>query len=105
MDTGDELSPPPRPDDLQESSIADADPVDVSATSTTGATTYKIVRDTSIRGNDKLFDSDGYAYTVKRRIARCITWRCTLRSKTVNCAATVRQVGATFVVGASTSRV
>ena len=63
-----------------------------------GATTYKIVRDTSIRGKDKLFDSDGYAYTVKRRTARCITWRRTLRSKKVNCAATVRQVGGTFVV-------
>ena len=98
MDTDEELSLPPRPDDLQESAIADSDPVDVSASSTTGAT-YKIVRDTSIRGKDKLFDSNGYAYTVKRRTARCTTWRCTQRSKKIKCAATVRQAGATFVVG------
>ena len=92
MDTDDELSPPPRPDDLQESSIADADPVGVSATTTTGAITYTIAWDTSIRGKDKLFDSDGYAYTVKRSTARCITRRCTLRSKKINCTATVRQL-------------
>ena len=62
--------------------------------STTGAI-YNIVSDTSIRGKDQLFDGVGYSYTVKRRTI----WRCTLRSKTVNCAATVRQTGDNIVCG------
>ncbi|KAK2168929.1 hypothetical protein LSH36_13g15044 [Paralvinella palmiformis] len=86
MDTDDCLSPPPR---SQRN-------VDVSASSTTGAT-YDIVSDTPIRGRDKLSDGVGYFYTVKRRTPRCTTWRCTLRSKTVNCAATVRPTGHNFV--------
>ena len=88
---------PPRPDDLQESSIADPNPVDVSARA--NVVNYKIVNETSIRGRDKLFDTVGYSYTVKRRTRQCSTWRCTLRSKTVNCPATIRQEGVTFLPG------
>ena len=85
---------PRRPDDLYESSIADPDPQDVTAV--THVDTYRIVKETSIRGMNKLFDSVGYSYTVKRRNGHCTTWRCSLRSKTVNCPATVRQEEGVF---------
>ena len=64
---------PLRPLGLQESSIADPEPAEV----TVGAhiVTYKIVEDTSIRGRDKLFDSVGYSYTLKRRNCQSTTWR------------------------------
>ena len=103
MDTDDvfvdlDFPAPPRPDDLQESSIADPNPVDVSARA--NVVNYKIVNETSIRGRDKLFDTVGYSYTVKRRTRQCsTTWRCTLRSKTVNCPANIRQEGVTFWPG------
>ena len=88
---------PARPDNLDESSIADPVPVDIS----TGAhvVTYQIVEDTSIRGKDKLFDSVGYSYTVKRRNGQSTTWRCSQRSKAINCGATVRQVGDLYLPG------
>ena len=95
---------PPRPYqwtaiiyDLYESSIADPDPQDVTAVA--HVDTYKIIKETSIRGMNKLFDSIGYSYTVKRRNGHCTTWRCSLRSKTVNCTATVRQEEGVFLPG------
>ena len=88
---------PRRPDDLYESSIADPDPQDVTAV--THVDTYHIVKETSIRGMNKLFDSVGYSYTVKRRNGHCTTWRCSLRSKTVNYPATVRQEEGVFLPG------
>ncbi|KAK2152567.1 hypothetical protein LSH36_325g03025 [Paralvinella palmiformis] len=80
-----------------ESSLADPEPAEV----TVGANmvTYTIVEDTSLRGKDKLFDSRGYSYTMKRRNGQSTTWRCSQRSKNTNCGATVRQTGDLYIPG------
>jgi len=56
---------PPRPHDFPESFIEDPTPVDVHVDEP-HVVTYKIVKETSIRGRDILYDSVGYSYTVKR---------------------------------------
>ena len=53
---------------LQESSIADVTPGPYeSATEATADVEYKVQKDTTIRGRDKLFDDVGFSYTVKSR--------------------------------------
>ena len=80
-----------------ESSLVDPEPGKV----TVGANmvTYTIVEDTSLRGKDKLFDSLGYSYTMKRCNGQSTTWRCSQRSKNTNCGATVRQTGDLYIPG------
>ena len=41
----------------------------------------------------------GYSYTIKRRTSQSTTWRCSIRTKSVNCPATIRQVGQSFLAG------
>ena len=91
-----EFPAPPRPDDFQDASLNDPDPQEVSGVLVNA---YKIVEVTSIRGKNKLFDAVGHSYTVKRRTGRGVTWRCSMRSKTVNCPATVRQEQEMFIPG------
>ena len=91
--------PPPRPDALTESSIADPEPLDITADANIDRT-YQIVTGTSTRGKDKAYDSVGYSYTIKRRTAKSTTWRCSYRSSKINCPATVREVGGDWISGA-----
>ena len=93
MDTLD-YPAPPRPDSLQESNLADPDPIDTLTDQ--HITTYRLVTKSSTRGKDKLFDSIGYTYTLKRRTGQSTTWRCPVRSKSSSCPATVKQVGDDF---------
>ena len=90
--------PPPRPDALSESSIADPDPVNVNVEVDT-VTTYQVVTETSTQGKDKVFDSKGYSYTLKRRTNVSSTWRCSYRSSKINCPATVRETGDEWIPG------
>jgi len=53
------------PPDLNEASVCDPTPIDMPFT-TPHEVQYKIVSNTLIRGRDKLFDSFGYSYTVKK---------------------------------------
>ena len=84
---------------FDESSIADPVPSQHPTPPETTDVTYRIVSASCNRGGDKLFDSDGYAYTVKRRNRDTVAWRCTVRNKTTQCAATVRQSGDSFIRG------
>lgn len=61
---------------------------------------YEIVLGSSTRGRKKLIDSARHAYTVKRETHMLTSWRCVVRNKTINCKATVRQVGTEFIRGA-----
>ena len=66
---------------FDESSIADPVPSQHHTSPETTDVTYRIVSASSNRGGDKLFDSDGYAYTVKRRNRDTVAWRCTVWNK------------------------
>ena len=72
METADDLSQPPTPDDLQEMSIAEPNPADVSGSSITGAT-CKIVHDTCFN----MF------YLVEQLISDNASWECMALSKTI----------------------
>jgi hypothetical protein len=85
-----------RPMNLDESSILEPTPNDVTCSD---VPTYEIIKEASIRGQSKLFDSRGYSYTVKRKTSSGTAWRCSFRSKTTNCPATVRQMGDEFLPG------
>lgn len=65
---------------------------------TTGELTYyRILDGVSERGNRKLVDNRGYAYTQKRKLASGdVTWWCSVRNKNVSCRATVTQRGNQF---------
>ncbi|XP_063419689.1 uncharacterized protein LOC134704838 [Mytilus trossulus] len=55
--------------------------------------TFTLVDQGSQRGRFKLVSSDGYEYTKKSSKGDFTYWRCSKRSKTVNCPATVSQKG------------
>jgi hypothetical protein len=85
------------PPDLNESSLLDPTPLAMPAI--VHEVEYKIVSETSIRGKDKLFDTLGYSYTVKKRYSASTTWRCSVRNKSMQCPATVREFGGEFSPG------
>ncbi|XP_052077928.1 uncharacterized protein LOC127715834 [Mytilus californianus] len=58
--------------------------------------TYTLVDQGSQRGRFKLVSSDGYEYTKKSSKGDFTYWRCSKRSKTVNCPATVSQKGSDY---------
>ncbi|CAG2229362.1 unnamed protein product [Mytilus edulis] len=61
--------------------------------------TYHIEEQGSNRRFKKLVSSDGFAYTVKRSSTTVTHWRCSVRSKSLWCKATVAQRGCMFVPG------
>ncbi|XP_062591513.1 uncharacterized protein LOC134253000 [Saccostrea cucullata] len=61
--------------------------------------TYQVVEGATIRMKPKLVDNRGFSYTVKRKNEEKTDWRCTKRSKNLQCPATVRQHGDAFVEG------
>lgn len=54
---------------------------------------YYMVDSGTERGKRKLVDSTGFSYTVKKQKNDHVLWRCTKRSKTINCPATIIQDG------------
>ncbi|KAK3103978.1 hypothetical protein FSP39_023386 [Pinctada imbricata] len=61
--------------------------------------TYEIVEKGSKQRAKKLVSSDGYAYTVKKTTQYATYWRCSVRSSTLWCRASVTQRGTTFTPG------
>jgi len=82
---------------LQESSLVDETPQVLDCD--LSGPTYEVVDEGSQKGKQKLVDSDGYTYTVKRKGTNGTEWTCSVRNKNVHCRATVRQSGDTFVRG------
>ena len=63
-------------------------------------TTYEIVMQGSRQNRMKLIDSGGYGYTLRvggRKNGR--SWRCSVRSKTLICLASVIEINGTFTPG------
>ena len=89
---------PPRPQDFPGSFLEDPTPVDLHVDEP-HVVTYKIVKETSIRGRDILCDSVGYSYTVKRCNTNSSSWRCSVRNKSCTCPASLRQEGAVYFPG------
>ena len=61
--------------------------------------TFQIVEGAPKRGQQKLFDSHGYSYCVKRRRNEIVYWHCSLRGKANHCPASVIQRPEGFKVG------
>nr|XP_022310541.1 uncharacterized protein LOC111115915 [Crassostrea virginica] len=66
---------------------------------TTLPITYQVVEGATTRMRAKLVDNRGFSYTMKRKNEDKIDWRCTKRSKNLQCPATVKQSGNEFVEG------
>ena len=79
------------PEPMDESSIQDEVP-DASV-HMDEAMTYEILKGSSQRQKDKLVDSDGFTYNIKRRRGPTVYWQCVVRNKTTNCRATIIECG------------
>ena len=60
---------------------------------------FQILVGGSLRGKCKLKDSRGYTYTVKAEKGEKTWWRCSKRSGSIKCPATVNQIGDNFLLG------
>ena len=85
------------PQPVEESSVIDEEP-DVSIHHDSQVT-YELVEKSSQRMKDKLIDSLGYTYNVKRRRGTCVYWQCTVRNRVTNCKATVIEKNGSFRAG------
>ena len=61
--------------------------------------TFEVVEGAFKRGQQKLFDSRGYLYCVKRRRNAITYWHCSFRGKSNHCPASVIQHPEGFTVG------
>ena len=61
--------------------------------------TFGVVEGASKRGQQKLFDSHGYSYCVKRRRNAITYWHCSFQGKSNHCPASVIQCPEGFTVG------
>ena len=61
--------------------------------------TFEVVEGAFERGQQKLFDSRGYLYCVKRRRNAITYWHCSFRGKSNHCPASVIQHPEGFTVG------
>jgi hypothetical protein len=88
------------PPSVQEESITDGVPNNVVPETIPHIIEYEKIESSTQRGKCKLVDNIGHSYTVKRRYGEDdIVWRCTVRNKTTNCLATIRQRGTAFTPG------
>ncbi|CAH3142421.1 unnamed protein product [Pocillopora meandrina] len=60
--------------------------------------TFEVVKGASKSGQQKLFDSCGYSYCVKRRRNTITYWHCSFRDKSNHCLVSVIPEGFTVVV-------
>ncbi|XP_076038994.1 uncharacterized protein LOC143024111 [Oratosquilla oratoria] len=87
------------PEPLYEPSIEDQLPRDISFEET-AATTYEILKSGSQKGQEKLYDNEGYTYMLKRTLKNGQKdWTCSVRNKNNRCNATVKQNGMHFTRG------
>lgn len=82
------------PENVMEPSIQDETPRDLTLAEPE-ETTYEIITTGSQKGKQKLTDSIGYMYTVKRKNNNTVDWTCSVRNKNVWCKASVKQRGNT----------
>ena len=61
--------------------------------------TFEVIEGASKRGQEKLFDSHGHSYCVKRRRNEITYWHCSVRGKSNHCPASVIQRPEGFTVG------
>ena len=87
------------PEPMQEESLTDPDPAEVSNLSASDTLLYEVITDGSQRAKDKLLHRDGFAFVVTRRQTNVTYWRCSVRSKVLKCPATVSQRGDDFIPG------
>ena len=88
------------PEQLEESSIADDAQRQYDSVSLPAVITYQVIEDGSQKGKEKLADRLGYNYTVKMRRANGNkVWRCSVRSKSLWCKATVLEKANCFTQG------
>ncbi|KAG0705137.1 hypothetical protein GWK47_024547 [Chionoecetes opilio] len=59
--------------------------------------TYEKVLSSTQRGQHKVIDSLGYAYTMKRKTCVAVHWRCFVRNKNSNCRATIKDADEKYV--------
>lgn len=88
------------PQQLTESSIEDDTPRQYDDENMPTVTTYEMIEDGSQKGKEKLADSEGYTYTVKKRRANGDkVWTCSVRNKSMWCKASVLQKADGFTRG------
>ena len=87
-------------EELDESTIVDAQPQDLSDDDdlTAPPVTFQIVDNISQRGKPKLTDSNGYTYVLKYKGKRVTSWRCSVHSRNNMCPVNVRQIGDNFIL-------
>ena len=61
--------------------------------------TFEVIEGASKRGQEKLFDSRGHSYCVKRRRNEITYWHCSVRGKSNHCPASVIQHPEGFTIG------
>ena len=60
---------------------------------------FELIMSSLQRGKEKLVDSRGFTYTIKRKCNNVnVFWRCTVRYKTANCLATLQQQQTAFTL-------
>ncbi|KAK8407542.1 hypothetical protein O3P69_002235, partial [Scylla paramamosain] len=60
---------------------------------------YEKVLQSSQRGSDKLIDSLGYSYTIKRKTSVAVHWRCVVRNTRVTCEAKTKEMDGIYERG------
>lgn len=91
------------PSNFNESSLLDSDPEDPDqSTDSNSPLPWQIVEGGTNRGKKRLIDSAGYSYVVSKNRPTATDWVCSIRNKTVKCAARVTQRGDSFTAGINT---
>ena len=91
---------PDRPPPLAEQSIDESEP-QPQENDSPDEISFKFIEKTSEKGKDKVFDSVGYSYIIRKKNKNgSAIWRCPVRNKDVRyCPATVIQIGSDFTAG------
>ena len=88
------------PQQVIQSSLEDATPMERSDTSVPAVVTYEVIKDGLQKGKEKLADSEGYTYTVKAKRANGNrVWTCSVRNKSMWCKASVLEKAGSFTQG------
>ncbi|XP_037837196.1 zinc finger protein with KRAB and SCAN domains 7-like isoform X2 [Kryptolebias marmoratus] len=90
-------TPGDRPQDVEDSLLADLEDKVFMAVKQPAA--FEVIEASSNRGKDKLFDREGFCYTVKRKSGVATYWWCCVRRRNHRCPATVIQRGQDFIPG------
>ena len=92
-----QLPPNDNQADLVESVIQTSPPTPTPPTNV--PMTYHLVEEASLRRRNKLIDSKGFSYNVRRMKADKIHWQCSIRPKGNHCKATVLEQDGVYTFG------